>query len=114
MEGKNKISKTEFKIEVRTIDLVISISYIIENLTLEDIATGMWLFPESNLVKVMSPLIKKKNCNLLEEFIGNMVNDNFDETFPFKSQYNINEFREDILIDTKKKTDLVIIINKVE
>jgi hypothetical protein len=103
----------EIKIEVERIDLAISLCYTKENLTLEDIQSGFWYNNEINIAQVMSPFIKANNWNLLEEAMGYWVNDDFNECFPFKLIRDINEYRTDILMDTLKKTQLIITMNKI-
>lgn len=105
--------KIEIKIEIKRIDLVISLCYIKENLTYEDIQCGFWYNNEINADQVMSPFIKVDNWNLLEEAMGHWVNDEFNESFPLKLIRNINGFRKDILKDIFKETHLIITMDKI-
>ncbi len=104
----------EIQIEIKKIDLSICLSYIKDDLTMDDIRCGLWFNEEEiRLEQVMSPFFKDDICNLLLEGLGHWVNDDFDESIPFCLVRDVTGYLSDVLIDPFEKTEIIFKINHV-
>tara|TARA_B100000963_G_scaffold331444_1_gene322223 strand:+ start:482 stop:721 length:240 start_codon:yes stop_codon:yes gene_type:complete len=75
--------KFEVKIELQRSDLSVRIIYKTHQLTTEDISIGLWYDSAVGIEHVMAPFIKVDQWHLLQEAIGNWINDDFNEVLPF-------------------------------
>ena len=104
--------KFEVKIELQRSDLSVRIIYKTQELTSQEISIGLWYDSAVGIENVMAPFIKMDQWHLLQEAIGNWINDDFNEVLPFSLVRNLNGFRPDILIDSLNENTLHLSINK--
>ena len=105
--------KFEVKIELQRSDLSVRIIYEIQELTKEDIRIGLWYDSAVGIEHVMAPFIKMDQWHLLQEAIGNWINDDFNLALPFSLIRNLNGFRPDILNDSSNETTLHLSIDSL-
>ncbi len=103
--------KFEIQIEIKKTDLSICLSYIKDDLTMDDISSGYWFNEEIRLEQVMSPFFKEDTWHSILEGLSYWVNDDFDEIIPFSLVRDITEYGSDILIDPLTKTEIIFKIN---
>jgi len=104
----------KISIEIKNKALKINLSYNKVDLTFDDIRCGFFLKSDIQIDKIFSPFFKDEIWHLIEEAIGYWVNDDFNETFPFRIKRDLYLYNSEILKEPITSTKILLKIDKIK